>query len=266
MAPATPDSQGGPRIAVAGKGGAGKSLVAGTLARLLAREGRRVLVLDSDTAPGVSFSLGADPPDDPPLRIAVRRDDGGRWRFAAGFGPVRAVQRCSVAAPEGVRLLSLGKTGPAGVAALAAPTNAFHLTVHGLERSASLREWALVGDLPAGPRQIAFDWAPYARTLLLVVEPTAQSMLTARRIRRIALARRPATEVALAVNKSAGPADARRVSRFLELPVAAHLPLDDTVHTAERAGRPLLDHAPGSPVVGVLEALAHRLHRSTMAA
>ena len=56
------------RIAVVGKGGAGKSVIAGTSARLLARQGRRVLALDSDLLPGLSISLGSGPdPVDPPL-------------------------------------------------------------------------------------------------------------------------------------------------------------------------------------------------------
>ena len=49
------------RIAVVGKGGAGKSVIAGTTARLLARQGRRVLALDSDLLPGLSISLGSGP-------------------------------------------------------------------------------------------------------------------------------------------------------------------------------------------------------------
>jgi cellulose biosynthesis protein BcsQ len=35
-------------LATAGKGGAGKSVLAGTLARILARRGHRVLAVDSD--------------------------------------------------------------------------------------------------------------------------------------------------------------------------------------------------------------------------
>lgn len=53
------------RIAVAGKGGAGKTTVAGTLARALARSDRDVVALDGDTNPmlGVSLGLGAEETD-----------------------------------------------------------------------------------------------------------------------------------------------------------------------------------------------------------
>src|SRR5947209_18036319 len=48
----------GRRLAVVGKGGAGKTLLSGTLARLLARRGRRVLAADLDTNPGLTYTLG----------------------------------------------------------------------------------------------------------------------------------------------------------------------------------------------------------------
>jgi CO dehydrogenase maturation factor len=73
-------------VAVVGKGGAGKSLVAGTLARLLARRGWPVLALDSDVLPGLTFSLGAEAPAVPPLEDAAVRDEDGRWRLRKGIG------------------------------------------------------------------------------------------------------------------------------------------------------------------------------------
>ena len=46
------------RIAVAGKGGAGKTTTAATLARLLARRGYRVNALDDDPNPNLAVALG----------------------------------------------------------------------------------------------------------------------------------------------------------------------------------------------------------------
>lgn len=46
------------RIAVAGKGGSGKTTVAGVLARLLAEDGREVLTVDADENPNLGISLG----------------------------------------------------------------------------------------------------------------------------------------------------------------------------------------------------------------
>ena len=46
------------RIAVAGKGGAGKTTTAATLARVLARRGYRVNALDDDPNPNLAVALG----------------------------------------------------------------------------------------------------------------------------------------------------------------------------------------------------------------
>ena len=49
------------RIAVAGKGGAGKTTMGATLARVLARRGYRVNALDDDPNPNLAVALGLDP-------------------------------------------------------------------------------------------------------------------------------------------------------------------------------------------------------------
>lgn len=46
------------KIAVSGKGGSGKTTVAGTLARVLSRDGYRVLAIDADPAPNLAITLG----------------------------------------------------------------------------------------------------------------------------------------------------------------------------------------------------------------
>jgi CO dehydrogenase maturation factor len=252
-------------LAVAGKGGAGKSVVAGTLARLLARSGRPVLALDSDTLPGLALSLGATVPEEPPLLAAAERDERGRWRLRKGIGPVRAIRRFATPAPDGVRLLQAGKHGPEGLGPVMGAVNAFYAVIHRLRDADALRPWAIVGDLPAGPRQIAFDWAPYADRLLVVAEPTSQSVLTARRIVRIAAARRP-IEALLVVNKVRDDHDAARVAREVGLPAVAAIPAHEDVRAAERAGVALLDHAPEGAPVAAIERLVGRLAGATVPA
>ena len=46
------------KIAVGGKGGSGKTTVAGTLARVLAERGQRVVALDDDSNPNLAVTLG----------------------------------------------------------------------------------------------------------------------------------------------------------------------------------------------------------------
>ena len=113
------------RIAVVGKGGAGKSVLAGTAARVLARRGRRVLALDSDLMPGLTLSLGVEAPATPPLVEAAMRDEDGRWRLKPGIGAVRAVQRYALEGPDGVRVLQSGKVNAEGMPPIMASVQAF---------------------------------------------------------------------------------------------------------------------------------------------
>lgn len=249
------------RIAVVGKGGVGKSVVAGTMARLLGRRGRRVLALDSDLMPGLAYSLGVAPGAVASLGDAAERSEAGRWRLRKGIGPARAVQRYSVLAPDGVRLLEAGKLTAEGLGPVMGSVSSFYAVVHRLSRARALADWDIVGDLPAGPRQTAFAWAPYATTFLVLVEPTWKGALTARRVARIARAQTGVTVHAVAT-KVTGPEDPRRLEEMLEEPVIAAIPADQAVREADRLGAPLLEHAPASGAVLAIERLVDELSRA----
>ena len=248
------------RLVVAGKGGAGKSVVAGTLARILARRGQPVLAIDSDPMPGLSVSLGMGLLIEPPLEDACERDENGRWRLKKGIGPARAVRRFSIPGPDGVRLLHFGKAGSQGLSPLMGSLNALYQVVHRLAAERVLRDWTIVGDVPAGPRHAAFDWFPYAKTVLVVVEPTWQSVLTARRIGRISSSRRGVVSLFVG-NKVQSDGEQGRLEERLGAPLYALLPLDRAVADSDRLGVASLDHDPGSPFVGAVERLAARLRR-----
>ena len=62
-------------------------------------------------------------------------------------------------------------------------------------------------------------------------------------------------------NKARQRADADLVRRRTGLEVVAVVPWDPALAEAERLGRALLDHAPDSPAVRVLESMADRLDR-----
>jgi CO dehydrogenase maturation factor len=243
-------------LAVAGKGGSGKSVIAGTLARLLARRGHDVLAVDSDPMPGLARSLGIEEPASPPLLAAAEKPEQGRWRLRPGIGPARAVARFTSQAPDGVRLLQLGKADKDGLVPINGSVNAFLHVVHRMHESKRLRALTVVGDLPAGPRHPAAGFAPYARLYVVVVEPTSQSALTARRVMRIAREHRNA-DVLLVANKVAAPEeDLERIARLVGEEASLWLPADVAVADAERAGAALLDTAPESPAVEAISRLA----------
>ena len=252
-------------LALAGKGGAGKSVVAGTLARVLARRGHRVLAVDSDPMPGLAASLGVEEPRLPPLLDAAVKPEGERWRLKPGIGPARAIQRFTTQAPDGVRLLQLGKADKDGLVPINGAVNAFLHVVHGIEGAKSLRAWTIIGDLPAGPRHPAAGFAPYARLYVILCDGGSQSALTARRVARIAREHRSA-DVLLVANKVRDGGDVERIERLVGQRVDLTIPIDAAVTAAEREGRPLLDLAPGSPAVAAVERLADALEGRTVRA
>jgi len=250
------------RVAVVGKGGAGKSVIAGTMARLVARRGIPVLALDSDPLPGLSLSLGSGPDtDDPPLMRAARQDERGQWRWCDGITAAIAAQRFATDAPDGVKLLQRGKIGRDGLRPITAASKAFWEVAHGLVHAPEFRDWTLIGDLPAGPSQPAADWAPYAETYLVVVQPTVQSALTGRRVARLARIQSPRSHVAFIANRVRDEREVRHVEKLVGEPVFASLPADADVAAAERIGVAPIDHAPGSAAVAALERLIAALER-----
>jgi CO dehydrogenase maturation factor len=261
--PLEPRPRGRLWLGVAGKGGAGKSVLAGTLARVLARRGHPVLAIDSDPMPGLAHSLGVPEPDTPLLMQAAAKPEKGPWQLRAGVGPASVVRHYTTLAPDGVRLMQLGKADKDGLNSVMGSVSAFLQVVRRLHEAKSLYGWAIVGDLPAGPRQPAAGFSPYAAVYVVVVEPTSQSAMTGRRVARIA--RGPlGADVLFVASKISGPDERRRVERLLGEPVDFEVPADPAVTDAERRRVAVLDVAPDSPVVRAVERLADTIEQRAL--
>lgn len=246
------------RVALVGKGGAGKSAIAGILARVLARQGQPVLAVDSDPMPGLSLSLGlgvvdAPIPDDA-VEERLQGDPGPRYRLRPGLSAVEAVERYAVDAPDGVRFLQFGKLS-GHVAPFVRSQFAFRQILDELPPESP----TIVGDLPGGTRQPFFGWARYADTVLVVVEPNAKGLLSGRRLARLALGDARPWRLAAVANKVRDPADTELVRARTGLEVLASVPWDEAVGDAERRGTSVLDDAPDSAAVAVVTSLAQRL-------
>lgn len=241
------------RVAFIGKGGSGKSSLAGTVARFLARSGWPVLALDVDTLPGLAFSLGAPPGAEPrlPLGLAsiVQGKHGRYWKIGKGAGPAHLVDTYSLATPDGVRLLELGKL-PGHVKP--ETTMVFRRVVLGFKRPG----WAMVADLAAGTRQPVFGWSSFAPVRIAVLEPNAKGLITLRNLRTVA------THVL--VNKVRSDADVERVRSATDLPIAATVPYDTELSAAERRGAAPIDAAPDAPAVQAARRLAQWLEKAAV--
>jgi len=234
------------RIAFAGKGGGGKSFIAATLARSLAHRAGPVLALDLDTMPGLALSLGANAgPEGLPEELAEERPGIG-WVMREPTPAMELVDRYAFPAPDGVRLLTLGKL-PGHVTA--GSSAVFRHVV----RTFREPNWSVVGDLPAGVRQPSFGWTEFAEIVVIVVEPTAKSELTARRVARLLAELR--ASVGVVVSKWRPGDDADAIAAAVGLPLLGVVPYDDDVRQAEAAGRAPLDAVPDAAAVRAVERL-----------
>ena len=95
------------KIAVAGKGGAGKTTVSGTVARVLARRGHTVLALDADANPMLGISLGVGPEEADRLVAARQELDSGEREHVPDCEQI--VEEFGTDAPDGVRLVVVSR-------------------------------------------------------------------------------------------------------------------------------------------------------------
>lgn len=243
------------RVAVVGKGGSGKSLIAGTLARLLARRGHRVLALDSDPLPGLAISIGIEVGDEAMLEGYAERHESGEWRIVRDLKPVTVVRRTAREGPDGVLFLQFGKVDTPSLAPLMSSLQAFW----GVTRELSSGPWTIVHDLPAGTRQAFSGWAGSADGFLIVVEPTQKSILSAGRLAGVTQLAGQA-RLGLVANKVRSGSDPEMIADALPgVELVASVPFDPIAAAAERDGIAPIDHDPGSPGVRALETFAGQL-------
>lgn len=246
------------RVAFVGKGGVGKSAVAGTFARTLARQGAPVLAIDSDPMPGLAFSLGIDVTDvgipDDAVRERAAGEEGPRFRLREGLSALDAVEQYSVPGPDGVRFLQFAKLR-GNLTATFRSQFAFRQIIEQLPED----RYALVGDLPGGMRQPFFGWGEFAHTVFIVVEPTVKSMRAGRRLSRLALTENPPAVIAVVANKVREEGDIAKVEAATGLPVVGSVPWDEAFAEAERLGQAPIDAAPTSAAVQAVESLVSQL-------
>jgi CO dehydrogenase maturation factor len=108
------------KLAIAGKGGSGKTTLAGTLARALGRQGHTVVAIDADSNPNLAITLGI--PHEAAARVQpLARDilheqvDGsGRSRPALAMPYQDVLARYGVLAADNTTLLLMGRVDHGG--------------------------------------------------------------------------------------------------------------------------------------------------------
>lgn len=247
------------RIAFIGKGGAGKSTIASTMARLLAQRGRDVVAVDSDPMPGLCFGLNLPVVERPiPDDAVVEKSEGEagpRYRLHPGIQTLDALRLYSAVGADGVRLLTFGKTrGEWGD--IARGQHAWSQILDELTPDVA-PHLDIIGDLPGGTRQPMTGWGKYADVLIIVVEPNAKSINTARRLASLQRSKWSYREVVAVVNRAASSDDAAMVAERTGLQVIGSIPFDVEVGRADRLGLATLDTAPNSAFVRAITMLTN---------
>ncbi|CAN5247153.1 carbon monoxide dehydrogenase accessory protein CooC [soil metagenome] len=251
------------RIAIAGKGGSGKTTIAGTLARLLARRGRKVIAVDGDTNPNLAQTLGIASGADEglttlPTDILVRREEPDADPASELAIPVEEVlERYGTVGPDGVRLLVMGRVEHAGRGCKCRAHSVARYVIGDLLAYAD-HEGEVVVDMEAGLEHLSRGTTKYVDGLLAVAEPYYRSLETARRVYELA-AELGIDNVRLLANKVRDEPEADAIRDYTErhgLEVAGEVPYDETIMNADLRGQPLLDADPRAPAVEALERLA----------
>lgn len=238
------------KVAVAGKGGVGKTTVSGTVARMLAQSGRTVLALDADVNPMLGISLGVGPDETERLAGIRQALDGGKIEHAESAEAL--VERFGSDAPDGVRLIIASRVDglDSGCACCGVTPDALLSELDSAERT-------VVCDLEAGIGTLTKMKEGAADVVLVVANPTPKSIGVAKLAAESSAAKK--AHVIVIANRVRDDDDRARIREALGDYEIVEVPEDPSVSQADREGVAPIDIDRDAPGVGAIRRLSERL-------
>src|SRR5512136_3336379 len=232
------------KIAISGKGGVGKTTLAGVMARILAKRGRKVLGIDADPDSNLASAIGLPKETLAKLLPIASMTSMIEERTGAKKGTFGSVLKLNPKVDdlpdemgvnyEGIRLLLLGCI-PQGGGGCFCPENVLlkNLVRHLLVQ----REEALIIDMEAGLEHLGRGSTGYVDALVVVVEPGQRAMNTAKQIKKLGEDLK-IKNMMIVGNKITSEEDRRLIEEQLsDFPVLGHMSFNPKVLQADREGK-----------------------------
>ena len=236
------------KLAVYGKGGVGKSTVAGVLALLLSRDGRRVLAVDADPDANLAAALGMSSAEQKKIvpiakQVALIEERTGAKVNQYGqmfkLNPkVSDIADSFATAFRGITLLVLGAVEKGG-GGCACPEN---VLIRALVRDLILhKNETVVMDMEAGIEHLGRATTQGVDLTIIVVEPGQRSIDCARQVVQMA-GEIGLSKFLLVANKTTGPEDEAFVKSALpEFGDPVFIPMSNDIRKADRDGVSIID-------------------------